>query len=134
MNALLRHRLAQPLTLGQFIHLLSGVRPTLTRQLILSDDLLSSAEREDLFTYQGFKGPCWMIGPDAAAAVLAHYDASELPMKPGEQPGTVPRARRYVGNAERVRAVMRVRDPTFDLFRQERAGVPASAPGSSVRA
>ncbi len=121
MNRLLEHRLSQPLTLGQFIKKLAGVRPRLTEKLILDGKLLTPGEQADVFFYHGLDRPCPIIGPDAAAGVLAHYLANRLPMQPGVLPKRSAAIERYIANADKVRAIMATRGPDFELYRRHEA-------------
>ncbi|WP_432343888.1 hypothetical protein WMC41_13465 [Shinella yambaruensis] len=91
------------ISLTDFVKSLPGVRPIKARKLILDGDILTSDERRDIFTERrgDFFVDC--IGPDAAAAILAAYRTSRLPMDRGTSISDTPSAERYLENADALR-------------------------------
>jgi hypothetical protein len=92
------------LSLTDFISYLPGVKPRKTRTLILEGDILSKEEKRDIF-YRGdgtFE-MVYMVGPDAASAILAAYRSGKLPMDRGEKIKEAPLADRYLEEADTLR-------------------------------
>lgn len=70
------------LTLKDFLGLLPGIKPMKTRQLVLEGDLLNEGQRRDIRDRNSSViDLVVVVGPDAAAAIVAAYKAGKLPMK-----------------------------------------------------
>lgn len=74
------------LSLTEFIATLPGVMPRKARTLILDGEVLSKSERSDIRCGDNFWDVTLELGPDAAAAILAAYQAGRLPMQPRGRP------------------------------------------------
>jgi hypothetical protein len=87
------------LSLTDFIAYLPGVKPKLARTAILEGDILSKEERRSIIYRNAyFADDVRLVGPDAAAAILAAYQASKLPMNKGAGVAEAPRATEYVND------------------------------------
>ncbi|RUW54125.1 hypothetical protein EOA32_06745 [Mesorhizobium sp. M1A.F.Ca.ET.072.01.1.1] len=112
-------------SLTDFLAGLPGIMPIKTRRLVLEGDVLSEAERADIYMRERH----WLdlvleVGPDAAAAILLAYKNGRLPMKRGCTPTNAPEAEAYlVGDklreqlAERRRRAQAVKNPSLILER-----------------
>jgi hypothetical protein len=106
------------LSLTDFLSRLPGVMPRKARTAIIQGDILSQAERRDIFMRDAsFLDTVQLVGPDAAAAILAAYRAGKLPMNTGEKIGEAPQAVEYANDdtlreqsRERRRKVACVKD------------------------
>ncbi|MDE3783406.1 hypothetical protein I7G00_04950 [Sinorhizobium meliloti] len=93
------------LPLTDFISRLPGVKPRKTRTLIMDGDLLSKDERRDIFSRSdSMYDTVYVVGPDAASAILKAYRAGALPMDRGEVVREAPLADQYLENADVLRA------------------------------
>lgn len=87
------------LSLTNFIARLPGVKPKVARSAILDGNILSKEERRDIFYRDAyFADDVLVVGPDAAAAILAAYQAGKLPMNKGLRITEAPRAMEYVND------------------------------------
>ena len=110
------------LTLKDFLRLLPGIKPLKTRQLILEGDLLNESQRRDIRDRnRSVIDLVVVVGPDAAAAIVAAYKAGQLPMKTANtRPTAVPLADAYLAQApghrdqiaERERLERAIKDPS----------------------
>ncbi len=97
------------LSLTDFIAYLPGVKPKLARTAILEGDILSKQDRGGIIYRNAyFADDVRLVSPDAAAAILAAYQAGKLPMNRGKGVSEAPRATEYV-NDEVVREQFRER-------------------------
>lgn len=88
------------LSLTDFIAYLPGVKPKLARTAILEGDILSKEERRDIINRNAyFADDVLVVGPDAAAAILAAYQAGKLLMTKGSSVTEAPQATEYVNDA-----------------------------------
>ncbi|MBP2460474.1 MULTISPECIES: hypothetical protein [unclassified Rhizobium] len=91
-------------SLTDFIKMLPGVKPRKTRSLILDGDLLSTAEKRDIFYRgDGIFDTVQVVGPDAAVAILLAYRENRLPMDQGENVREAPEAERYLEQSDTLR-------------------------------
>lgn len=87
------------LSLTNFIACLPGVKPKLARTAILEGDTLGKEERRDIIYRNAyFADDVRLVGPDAAAAILAAYLAGKLPMNKGSGVTEAPQATEYANN------------------------------------
>lgn len=87
------------LSLTDFIAYLPGVKPKLARTAILEGDVLSKEERGSIIYRNAyFADDVRLVGPDAAAAILAAYQAGKLPMNKGAGVAEAPQATEYVND------------------------------------
>lgn len=71
----------------------------------MDGDLLSNEEMRDIFLRSdNILDTVYVVGPDAASAILAAYNAGKLPMKPGEPVSEAPIAEQYLENVDSLRA------------------------------
>lgn len=97
------------LSLTDFIAYLPGVKPKLARTAILEGDVLSKKEHRSIIYRNAYLiDDVLLVGPDAAAAILAAYQAGKLPMNKGAGVAEAPRATEYV-NDEAVKEQFRER-------------------------
>lgn len=97
------------LSLTDFISRLPGVMPRKARTVIFQGDILSKEERRDIFARNAYDlDTVMLIGPDAAAAILAAYQAGKLPMTKREKVREAPEAAKYA-NDEALRIQARER-------------------------
>lgn len=97
------------LSLTDFIAYLPGVKPKLARTAILEGDVLSKEERRSIIYRNAYLiDDVLLVGPDAAAAILAAYQAGKLPMNKGAGVAEAPQATEYV-NDEVVKEQFRER-------------------------
>lgn len=88
------------LSLTDFIAYLPGVKPKLARTAILEGDILSEEERRDIIYRNAyFADDVLLVGPDAATAILAAYQAGKLLMTKGSGVTEAPQATEYVNDA-----------------------------------
>ncbi|MFB4373524.1 hypothetical protein RAC92_08080 [Agrobacterium sp. CR_3] len=88
------------LSLTDFIAYLPGVKPKLARTAILEGDILSKEERRDIIYRNAyFADDVLVVGPDAAAAILAAYQAGKLLMTKGSSVAEAPQATEYANDA-----------------------------------
>lgn len=109
-------------SLTNFLAGLPGIMPIKARRLILEGDLLSKAEKADIYSRdQSPLDLVLVVGPDAAAAILVAYKQGRLPMKRGQPVADAPAAEAYVAMgdslrveiAERRRREQAVMDPSL---------------------
>lgn len=92
-------------SLTDFISSLPGVKPRKARALIMDGHVLSTEEKRDIFLRSdGIFDTVYVVGPDAASAILAAYGAGKLPMNRGEPVREAPLAAQYLENADGLRA------------------------------
>jgi hypothetical protein len=92
-------------SLTDFISWLPGVKPRKVRALILDGDLLSKEEKRDiLLRGASIFDTVYVVGPDAASAILAAYNAGKLSMGRGEVVGRAEVAEQYLEKADILRA------------------------------
>lgn len=92
------------LSLTDFLSSLPGIKPRKTRALILNGDILSKEEKRDIFLRSdSILDMVYVVGPDAALAILVAYRAGKLPMDRGEAVRGAPAAEQYLENAARLR-------------------------------
>lgn len=71
----------------------------------MKGDFLTKEEKRDIFLRSdSILDTVYVIGPDAASAILAAYKAGKLPMDRGEAVREAPAAEQYLENADRLRA------------------------------
>jgi hypothetical protein len=91
-------------SLTDFLNDLPGVMTRKARAVVLEGDLLSSKENADIHPRnQSFLDTVVVIGPDAAAAILAAYRNGRLPMRRGKKPENAPRAEDYLAKREELK-------------------------------
>ncbi|WP_061937548.1 hypothetical protein [Aureimonas sp. AU22] len=88
------------ITLTGFLSRLPGLRPLLARKAILSGSVLSREEKADIVARDSPMDITLLVGPDAAAAILAAYRQGRLPMERGTEPQDAPGAEAYVSDVE----------------------------------
>lgn len=92
-------------SLTDFISDLPGVKPRKARMMIMEGDVLSKEQKRDIFLRRdSIFDTVYVVGPDAASAILAAYIAGKLPMDRGEAVREAPLAAQYLENADSVRA------------------------------
>ncbi|MFN3321109.1 MAG: hypothetical protein ACK43M_20375 [Allorhizobium sp.] len=90
---------AKLLSVTDFIACLPGVKPKLARATILQGDILSEEERRSIVYRNAYiADDVRLVGPDAAAAILAAYQAGKLPMNKGAGVAEALRAGEYVND------------------------------------
>ena len=89
--------------LKNFLACLPGIKPLVTRRMILDGQILSPAQKADLHGRDAyFLDTVLMVGPVAAEAILKAYKAGRLPMiRARQRPSEAPRADAYVAEADR---------------------------------
>ena len=88
-------------SLTDFLNDLPGVMARKARRVLLQGDLLSKEENADIHPRnQSFLDTVVVVGPDAAAAILAAYGNGRLPMRRGREPAHAPGAAAYLAKAE----------------------------------
>jgi hypothetical protein len=90
-------------TLTKFLAALPGVRPIISRRLILDGNLLSKDDKADIHCRDPFSD-VFEVGPDAAAVILAAYKGGLLPMKKAARPAAAPSAESYLVRADDLRS------------------------------
>lgn len=114
------------LSLSNFLKALSGIAPLKARAAILTGDAITAEERKDIYLREHGLYLVECVGPDAAAAILAAYQAGSLPMKKSSlQPALAPAAEAYLARdaelraeiAERQRRDLAAKDPSLVLER-----------------
>ena len=91
-------------SLTDFLGLLPGVMPRKASDAIYQDDILSPDARRDIHARNSsFLDTVKLVGPDAAAELLAAYKDRRLPMKRGAKVQEAPDAEAYVIEAEKWR-------------------------------
>lgn len=91
-------------SLTDFLNDLPGVMTRKARAVVLQGDLLSNKEKADIHARnQSFLDTVVVLGPDAAASVLAAYRNGRLPMRRGKKPANAPRAEEYLAKREELR-------------------------------
>ncbi|MCA1403045.1 hypothetical protein I6F26_00290 [Ensifer sp. IC3342] len=97
-------------SLAGFLAWLPGVMPRKAYKLVMEGDLLSKEERKDLHPRsESLFDLVTVVGPDAAAAILAAYNDGRLPMGRGEVVREAPDAGAYVRDSEPLREEIRQR-------------------------
>ncbi len=93
------------LSLTDFLATLPGILPRNARRVILEGDLLPQALKDDiLMRNASLIDTVLIVGPDAAAAILAAYRDGYLPMQRGKVPVATPLADAYLERAPELRA------------------------------
>jgi len=91
-------------SLTDFLNDLPGVMTRKARRLLLQGDLLGKMEKADIHPRnQSLLDTVVVVGPDAAAAILAAYGNGRLPMRRGREPVEAPEATAYLAQAEGLR-------------------------------
>lgn len=91
-------------SLTDFLASLPGIMPIKTRRLVLEGDVLSKAERADIYIPErNWLDLVLEVGPDAAAAILLAYKNGRLPMKRGCTPTNSPQAEAYLAEGDKLR-------------------------------
>ena len=89
-------------SIGRFLSWLPNVRPILARRVIIEGEL-ASACLEDLHLARGMMGkPHFVVGSQAAAAIIEAYKAGELPMNSVGRIGSTTRAESYAQSPLRI--------------------------------
>ena len=97
------------ISLTDFISRLPGVMPRKARAAILQGHVLGREDRRDIFDRNAYDlDTVHLVGPDAAAAILAAYMAGKLPMTRGAKIAQAPQAVEYA-NDEALREQARER-------------------------
>ncbi len=92
-------------SLTEFLKSLPGVMPIKAADAIYYDHVLSDEARRDIYARSSsYLDNVRLVGPDAAAALLAAYRDGRLPMKRGAKVQEAPEAEAYVVEAEKWRA------------------------------
>lgn len=92
-------------SLTDFLSSLPGIKPRKARTLIMKGELLTKEQKSDIFLRSNdILDTVYVIGPDAASAILAAYKAGKLPMDSGEAVREAPAAEQYLENADQLRA------------------------------
>lgn len=88
-------------SLTYFLGLLPGVMPRKASEAIYQNEVLSSGARRDIHSRDlNLLDTVMLVGPDAAAELLAAYKERRLPMKRGAKVQEAPEAEAYVLQAE----------------------------------
>ena len=91
-------------SLTDFLNDLPGVMTRKARAVVLQGDLLSKKEKADIHPRnQSLFDTVVVLGPDAAAAILAAYRNGRLPMQRGKKPTNAARAEDYLTKREELR-------------------------------
>lgn len=91
-------------TLTRYLAGLPGIMPIKARRLILDGGLLSKADRADVHLRdRSLFDHVHVVGPDAAASILAAYKQGLLPMKRGHMPMEAPTATAYLATSDTLR-------------------------------
>ena len=91
-------------SLTDFLNDLPDVMTRKARAVVLQGDLLSKKEKADIHPRnQSLFDTVVVLGPDAAAAILAAYRNGRLPMQRGKKPTNAARAEDYLTKSEELR-------------------------------
>lgn len=105
-------------TLTEFLASLPGVMPLKARREILDGDLLPDDLKSDIVARSdSLFDTVLVVGPDAAAAILAAYKQGRLPMRRGEKARATPRAEAYVADADALRTELAERKRKRDAVK-----------------
>lgn len=115
------------LTLTSFLDLLPNIKPRIARRLILENNVIPEAARKDIHDRTDWAlETVLVVGPDAAAAILAAYREAKLPLKRASfAPSDAPEARAYLARSDELRLEIAERDrqrrlpKDLSLFREE---------------
>lgn len=98
-------------SLTEFLRWLPGIAPRKAYTMVVQSDLLSRELKSNLCPRSdSYFDLMTVVGPDAAAAILAAYKEGRLPMGRREIVGDAPDAEAYVREAEPLRAEIRERE------------------------